>query len=84
MQYLHPKDGVYPEKVNAGRDAVNANKGRIGQNPNPIQIKFSGKLVRCNPSRCSASLCRSRARVHDLHIACRRPMNILLRGSILQ
>lgn len=45
VQYLHPKDGVYPEKVNAGRQAVNANKGRIGENANPVQIKFSGKLV---------------------------------------
>jgi photosystem I subunit II len=45
VQYLHPKDGVYPEKVNAGRNAVNANKGRIGENLNPVQIKFSGKLV---------------------------------------
>jgi photosystem I subunit 2 len=44
VQYLHPKDGVYPEKVNAGRNAVNANKGRIGENLNPVQIKFSGKL----------------------------------------
>jgi photosystem I subunit 2 len=44
VQYLHPKDGVYPEKVNAGRQAVNANKGRIGENLNPVQIKFSGKL----------------------------------------
>ena len=24
VQYLHPKDGVYPEKVNAGRQAVRA------------------------------------------------------------
>jgi PsaD len=45
VQYLHPKDGVYPEKVNQGRNAVNANKGRIGENLNPVQIKFSGKLV---------------------------------------
>lgn len=45
VQYLHPKDGVYPEKVNAGRQAVNANQGSIGKNPNPVQIKFSGKLV---------------------------------------
>lgn len=44
VQYLHPKDGVYPERVNAGRQAVNANKGSIGKNPNPVQIKFSGKL----------------------------------------
>ncbi len=40
---LHPKDGVFPEKVNQGREAVNSVPRSIGQNPNPIQIKFSGK-----------------------------------------
>ena len=38
VQYLHPKDGVYPEKVNAGRTAVNANPRRIGANPNPVSV----------------------------------------------
>lgn len=40
VQYLHPKDGVYPEKVNAGRVAVNNPDRRIGQNPEPVTIKF--------------------------------------------
>uniref|UniRef100_B8HXL2 Photosystem I reaction center subunit II n=1 Tax=Cyanothece sp. (strain PCC 7425 / ATCC 29141) TaxID=395961 RepID=B8HXL2_CYAP4 len=40
---LHPKDGVFPEKVNAGREAVNSVPRAIGENPNPSQIKFSGK-----------------------------------------
>jgi photosystem I subunit 2 len=44
VQYLHPKDGVYPEKGNQGRTAVNTNQGRIGENGQPVQIKFSGKL----------------------------------------
>merc|ERR1712113_55915 len=35
VQYLHPKDGVYPEKVNAGRAGVNTNDRRIGQNVEP-------------------------------------------------
>ena len=43
VQYLHPKDGVYPEKVNAGRTGANANMRRIGQNVNPITVKFTGK-----------------------------------------
>ena len=43
MQYLHPKDGVYPEKVNKGREAVNTNDRSIGQNVNPIKVKFTGK-----------------------------------------
>merc|ERR550537_592814 len=30
VQYLHPKDGVYPEKVNKGRVPANANMRTIG------------------------------------------------------
>ncbi|WIA09410.1 hypothetical protein OEZ85_008815 [Tetradesmus obliquus] len=43
VQYLHPKDGVYPEKVNAGRQGVNQNFRRIGENVNPIKVKFTGQ-----------------------------------------
>jgi photosystem I subunit 2 len=43
VQYLHPKDGVYPEKVNAGRQGVNQNFRRIGDNVNPIKVKFTGQ-----------------------------------------
>ena len=42
VQYLHPKDGVFPEKVNPGRTAVNSRSFSIGKNPNPASIKFSG------------------------------------------
>ena len=42
VQYLHPKDGVFPEKVNPGRTAVNSRDFSIGKNPNPASIKFSG------------------------------------------
>ena len=42
VQYLHPKDGVFPEKVNAGRVGVNNPGRRIGQNPQPPSVKFSG------------------------------------------
>lgn len=45
VQYLHPADGVYPEKVNAGRVGVNQNMRRIGQNVNPIKVKFSGRMM---------------------------------------
>lgn len=45
VQYLHPKDGVFPEKVNPGRIGTN-NVGRnIGKNPNPINTKFTGKTT---------------------------------------
>ena len=40
---LHPNDGVFPEKVNAGRDQINKVDRSIGANPNPATIKFSGK-----------------------------------------
>lgn len=44
-EYLHPKDGVFPEKVNAGREAVNSVGRKIGNNPNPSTVKFSGKAT---------------------------------------
>jgi photosystem I subunit 2 len=43
VQYLHPADGVFPEKVNEGRVAVNTNNRSIGKNPQPATLKFSGK-----------------------------------------
>ncbi len=43
IQYLHPKDGVFPEKVNAGRPYVGKIDRNIGSNPEPSTIKFSGK-----------------------------------------
>jgi photosystem I subunit 2 len=43
IQYLHPKDGVFPEKVNPGRLAVGSRNFSIGKNPNPTTTKFSGK-----------------------------------------
>jgi photosystem I subunit II len=43
IQYLHPADGVFPEKVNAGRVAVNSVPRNIGSNPEPAKIKFSAR-----------------------------------------
>jgi photosystem I subunit II len=43
IQYLHPADGVFPEKVNEGREIVNHVPRNIGSNPNPSTLKFSGK-----------------------------------------
>ncbi|NP_001130880.1 Photosystem I reaction center subunit II, chloroplastic [Zea mays] len=45
VQYLHPKDGVYPEKVNPGREGVGQNFRSIGKNVNPIDVKFTGKAT---------------------------------------
>ena len=42
IQFIHPKDGVFPEKVNAGRVAVGKREFSIGKNPNPASIKFTG------------------------------------------
>merc|ERR1719218_223119 len=43
VQYLHPADGVYPEKVNKGRLGANQSMRRIGQNTQPVNVKFTGK-----------------------------------------
>nr|YP_010713665.1 photosystem I subunit II [Galdieria phlegrea]UNJ16201.1 photosystem I subunit II [Galdieria sp.]WDA99557.1 photosystem I subunit II [Galdieria sulphuraria]WDA99747.1 photosystem I subunit II [Galdieria phlegrea] len=43
IQYLHPKDGVFPEKVNQGRKAINTISRSIGQNPDPAVVKFTNK-----------------------------------------
>jgi photosystem I subunit 2 len=43
IQYLHPKDGIFPEKVNPGRLAVGKREFSIGKNPTPASIKFLGK-----------------------------------------
>jgi len=37
-EYLHPADGVFPEKVNEGREYNGKKDRRIGQNPQPIII----------------------------------------------
>ena len=42
IQFIHPKDGVFPEKVNEGRVAVGKREFSIGKNPNPSTIKFTG------------------------------------------
>ena len=42
-EFLHPKDGVFPEKVNEGRPQVGYNPRRIGENPNPASVKFTGR-----------------------------------------
>ncbi|MGB3533131.1 MAG: photosystem I reaction center subunit II PsaD [Microcoleaceae cyanobacterium] len=44
-QYLHPKDGVFPEKVNEGREIVNAVDHKIGDNVEPAKVKFTGKAT---------------------------------------
>jgi photosystem I subunit 2 len=41
--YLHPADGVFPEKVNEGRETIGKIDRNIGKNPDPATIKFSGK-----------------------------------------
>jgi photosystem I subunit 2 len=43
IQYLHPADGVFPEKVNEGRPYVGKKDRNIGSNPEPATLKFSGK-----------------------------------------
>jgi len=45
VQYLHPKDGVYPEKANPGREGSNVNDRSIGKNKNPYDVRFTGGRV---------------------------------------
>jgi photosystem I subunit 2 len=40
--YIHPADGVFPEKVNEGREKVRYVDRSIGENPDPSKLKFSG------------------------------------------
>ncbi len=42
VEYLHPADGVFPEKVNAGRPYVGKIDRNIGSNPEQATLKFSG------------------------------------------
>ena len=43
ITFLHPNDGVFPEKVNEGRVAVGSVPRNIGSNTEPATIKFSGR-----------------------------------------
>ena len=42
IQYLHPKDNMFPEDVNSQRVGGNINHS-IGKNPQPVSIKFTNK-----------------------------------------
>jgi photosystem I subunit 2 len=45
VTFLHPADGVFPEKVNAGREFNGKIDRKIGDNPEPVTLKFSGKAA---------------------------------------
>jgi len=45
IQFLHPKDAVFPEQVNKGRTPIGKKDFAIGKNPNPSSVKFSGKMT---------------------------------------
>ncbi len=42
-EFLFPKDGAFSEKSTEGRAKVNHTPRRIGQNPEPASLKFSGR-----------------------------------------
>nr|WDB00139.1 photosystem I subunit II [Cyanidium caldarium] len=44
-QFLHPKDGVFPEKVNEGRKPIGKIDHNIGKNLNPAEVKFTHKTI---------------------------------------
>jgi photosystem I subunit 2 len=43
VQYLHPKDGVFPEISNEGRVGVGNIGHSIGKNAQPVNVKFTAK-----------------------------------------
>ena len=49
VEYLHPKDGVFPEKVNPGRQMVRYVDRNIGRNLDPAKFKFSSMTVYDSP-----------------------------------
>jgi photosystem I subunit 2 len=40
IEYLHPKDGVFPEKASLGRTFFGHNSGTVGCNVEPVSVKF--------------------------------------------
>ena len=44
-EYLHPADGVFPEKVNEGRSFAGKVDRNIGKNPEPATLKFSNRRI---------------------------------------
>ena len=45
VQYLHPKDGIFPETVNPGRTGIGNIFHTIGQNLEPVEKKFTGQAT---------------------------------------
>ena len=43
VTFIHPADGVFPEKVNEGREFHGKKDRKIGDNAEPVNLKFSGK-----------------------------------------
>eukprot|EP00420_Gonyaulax_spinifera_P039747 CAMPEP_0197871092 /NCGR_PEP_ID=MMETSP1439-20131203/1606_1 /TAXON_ID=66791 /ORGANISM="Gonyaulax spinifera, Strain CCMP409" /LENGTH=80 /DNA_ID=CAMNT_0043490019 /DNA_START=1 /DNA_END=239 /DNA_ORIENTATION=+ len=41
VTFLHPADGVFPEKVNKGRVQVNGRPFTVAQNPQPGTLKWT-------------------------------------------
>lgn len=45
IEYLTPADGVFPEKVNKGREPIGKVDHSIGKNAQPVSVKFTGKTT---------------------------------------
>ncbi len=45
QEFIHPAGGTFPEKVSEGRDFNGKKDRRIGENPQPATVKFSGKAT---------------------------------------
>ena len=70
VQYLHPKDGVYPEKVNKGREAVGSVDRRIGKNPNPINVSSMAHTVPVRPRLLHAYKAALANLTYTLEVSC--------------
>ena len=69
VQYLHPKDGVYPEKVNKGRVGANNVMRSIGKNPEPAQVRARGVSMRAWAPCASCSRAAAAPRAYRSNLA---------------
>jgi photosystem I subunit 2 len=55
IQFIHPKDGTFPEKATEGRKAIGLRSNTIGENMDPVWLKFTGVASYDSTSNTSSS-----------------------------
>merc|ERR1712203_456614 len=66
VTFMHPFDGVFPDKVNKGRVQVNGRPFTVIQNPRPADVKFTKyhmKPYEADP--LTTLFCKARLRAWD-------------------